>query len=196
MQPTHPVIAQPLLDRFVGLMQVANAFYRGNSANPAKAMDLSQSDVQRLFRSLNRFGVRYLLVGGMANMVHGYIRATEDLDLWIRVGDENKKSLVQALIENDVAGADLLLNVPLLFGWSTVTVGKQGFTLDMGHSLKAFADTDFDVCYARARDATFDDVPFKVIHLTDLITEKKATGRPKDLGDVYELSKLQQRLKL
>ncbi|MEZ0486992.1 hypothetical protein [Fibrella aquatica] len=190
MQPTYPVIAKPLLDRFVGLMQVANAFYRGNSANPAKTMDISQSDVQSLFRSLNRFGVHYLLVGGMANIVHGYIRATEDLDLWIRADDANKASLVQALVENNVVGAELLMNVPLLFGWSTVTVGKQGFTLDMGHSLKAFADTDFDACYARARDATFDDVPFKVIHLNDLITEKKATGRPKDLGDVDELTKL------
>lgn len=190
MQPTCPVIAQPLLDRFVGLMQVANAFYRANAANPAKAMDISQSDVQHLFRSLNRFGVQYLLVGGMANMVHGYIRATEDLDLWIRADDANKASLVQALAENDVVGAELLLNVPLLFGWSTVSVGKQGFTLDMGHSLKAFTDTDFDACYARALDATFDDVPFKVIHLNDLITEKKATGRPKDLGDVDELTKL------
>ena len=190
MQPTYPVIAKPLLDRFVGLMQVANAFYRGNSANPPKSMDISQSDVQSLFRSLNRFGVQYLLVGGMANIVHGYIRATEDLDLWIRADDANKAGLVQALAENNVAGAGLLLNVPLLFGWSTVTVGIQGFTLDMGHSLKAFADTDFDACYARGRDAMFDDVPFKVIHLNDLITEKKATGRPKDLGDVDELSKL------
>ncbi len=190
MQPTYPLSAQPLLDRFVGLMQVANTFYRGNTANSPKQMDISQSDVQALFRSLNRFGVQYLLVGGMANIVHGYVRTTEALDLWIRAGDENKACLVQALADNEVAGADLLMNVPLLFGWSTVTVGKRDFTLDMGHSLKAFADTDFDACYARARDATFDDVPFKVIHLTDLITEKRATGRPKDLGDVDELVKL------
>ena len=191
MPPTYPLPAQPLLDRFVGLMQVANAFYRGNTANPPRQIDISQSDVQDLFRSLNRFGVRYLLVDGMANIVHGYVRTTEDLDLWIRVGDENKAHLVQALTENGVAGAQLIINVPLLFGWSTVMVGKRSFTLDMGHSLKAFADTDFDVCYARARDATFDDVPFKVIHIADLITEKRATGRPKDLGDVDELIRIQ-----
>ena len=61
------IVARPLLDRFVGLMQVANAFYHGNPANPPKRMDLSQDDVQRLFRSLNRHQVRYLLVGGMAS---------------------------------------------------------------------------------------------------------------------------------
>lgn len=193
MQPALSISAQPLLDRFVDLMDVAGAFYRGNQANPPKAMNISQDDVQTLFRSLNRHSVQYLLVGGMANIVHGYIRTTEDLDLWIRVGDENKAHLVQALTENEVAGAELLLNVPLLFGWSTVSVGKQGFTLDMGHSLKAFADQEFDACYARALDATFDDVPFKVLSLSDLITEKKATGRPKDLGDVDELTKLIER---
>ena len=190
MQPARAIPAQPLLDRFVGLMQVAGAFYQGDPANPPKAMDISQDDVQALFRSLNEHGVQYLLVGGMVNIVHGHIRTTEDLNLWIRVGDENKARLVQALAQNDVAGAELLLNVPLLFGWSTVSVGKRGFTLDMGHSLKAFADEEFDACYDRARDATFDDVPFKVLNLNDLITEKKATGRPKDLVDVDELSKL------
>ncbi|MBO0932817.1 hypothetical protein [Fibrella aquatilis] len=192
MHPTLVIPAQPMLDRFVGLMQVAGAFYRGNAANPPKVMDISQDDVQTLFRSLNAHGVQYLLVGGMANIVHGYIRTTEDLDLWIRVGDENKAQLVQALAENEVAGAELLLNVPLLFGWSTVSVGKRGFTLDMGHSLKAFADEEFDACYARARQATFDDVPFKVLNLTDLIAEKKATGRPKDLGDIDELLRIQK----
>lgn len=184
------IAARPMLDRFVGLMQVANAFYRSNPANPPKRMTISQEDVQRLFRSLNAHGVQYLLVGGMANIVHGYVRATEDLDLWIRIGDDNKVNLIKALDENDVAGAGLLRNVPLLFGWTTVSVGKQGFTLDMGHSLKAFADSEFDACYARARTASFDEVPFKVIHLNDLITEKRATGRPKDLGDVDELNKL------
>ncbi len=190
MQPALSIPTQPLLDRFVGLMQVANAFHRGNSANPPKLMDISQDDVQALFQSLNKHDVQYLLVGGMANIVHGYIRATEGLDLWIKPGDTNKANLIQALLENEVTGAEHLANVPLLFNWSTVSIGKRGFTLDMGHALKAFADTEFDACYARACAATFDDVPFNVIHLQDLITEKRAVGRPKDLGDVDELIKL------
>ena len=184
------ITARPLLDRFVGLMQVVDTFYRSNPANPPKRMDISQDDVQRLFRSLNQHQVRYLLVGGMANIVHGYVRATDGLDLWIRAGDENKANLIQALSENEVAGVNLLMNVPLLFGGTTVSVGKRGFALDMGHALKAFADTDFDLCYARARDALFDDVPFEVIYLTGLITERQATGRPKNLGDVDELKRL------
>lgn len=182
--------ADDLLTRLVGLMDVVATFYRANPKNPIKPMDISREDVTGLFRSLNQHQVQYLVVGGMATALHGYVRATEDLDLWIRVGDENKAGLIAALEENDVAGATYLKDVPLLFGWTSVVVGRRGFTLDMGHALKAFADTDFDACYARAVDASFDGLPFKVIHMNDLITEKQATGRPKDLLDVDELTKL------
>ena len=62
----------------------------------------------------------------------------------------------------------------------------------MGYNLKAFRDVDFDACYERAIDVTFDGVSFKVIQLNDLITEKLATGRPKDLNDVDELIKIKK----
>ncbi|WP_461108577.1 hypothetical protein [Spirosoma koreense] len=156
-------------------------------------MDISREDVTHLFQSLNDHHVHYLLVGGMATAIHGYIRATEDLDLWVRIGEDNKQNLIAALLENDVAGAIYLKDRSLLVGWTSVVAGKRGSTLDMGHSLKAFSDEDFDTCYTRAVDASFDGVPFKVIHLNDLITEKQATGRLKDLSDVEELIKLRDR---
>lgn len=156
-------------------------------------MDIADDDVLRLLESLGRYNVQFLLVGGMAGVVHGHIRTTQDMDLWLKSDEENKLNLIRALEENEVAGAAYLKDVPLLFGWTSVAVGKYGFTLDMGYTLKAFSDHDFDACYARALDATFDGVPFKVIQLNDLITEKLATGRPKDLGDVDELLKLKDR---
>lgn len=189
MPTTLPLPVDARMMSFERLMEVVAQFYRANPKNPPKQMDISRDDVKDLFRSLNTHQVKYMLVGGMALAMHGYIRATQDLDLWIRVND-NKTNLIAALSENGVAGAEYLKDVPLLFGWSSVTVGKRGFTLDMGHALKAFGAVDFDLCYDRAVDATFDDVPFKVIHLNDLITEKLATGRPKDLGDIEELTKI------
>jgi hypothetical protein len=182
------------LTSFVMLMEVVRTFYRANPMNPPKRMDINRDDVTDLFRSLNRHGVRYLLVGGMATAMHGYIRATEDLDLWIQVGESNKQNLIVALQENNVVGASYLNDIPLLFGWTSVVAGKHGFTLDMGHSLKAFSNEDFDACYARALDASFDEVPFKVIHLNDLIAEKQATGRLKDLSDVEELLKIKKNI--
>ncbi|MCX6219330.1 nucleotidyltransferase [Spirosoma sp.] len=155
-------------------------------------MNIADDEVLSLLKSLNRHKVQFLLVGGMAGVVHGHIRTTQDMDLWLKSDAETKASLILALKENNVVGADYLKDVPLLFGWTTVAVGKYGFTLDMGYQLKAFRDVDFEVCYERAIDIVFDEVPFKVIQLNDLITEKLATGRPKDLNDVDELIKIKK----
>ncbi|MFD2571591.1 nucleotidyltransferase [Spirosoma soli] len=153
-------------------------------------MNIADDDVRLLLESLNRYSVQFLLVGGMAGVIHGHVRTTQDMDLWIKSDEQNKHNLILALKENEVAGADYLKDVPLIFGWSSVSVGKYGFTLDMGYNLKAFRDVDFDVCYKRAIEVTFDGVTFKVIQLNDLITEKLATGRPKDILDIEELNKI------
>lgn len=191
-----PLVARDRLARFARLMEVASAFRRAIPNNPAPPMDISLDDIQVLFRSLYKHDVQFMLIGGMASVLYGANRTTADLDLWIRADDANKNRLIDALTENDVVGAEYLREVPLLFGrtrpgWTSVRVGKSGFELDMGHALKAFADTDFDTCYARAKIASFDEVPFRVISMADLIIEKQATGRGKDLDDVNELIKLQ-----
>lgn len=171
-------------------MGIASKLYHANPNNPPKNMGIADDDVLRLLTSLNRYNVQYLLVGGMAGVVHGHVRTTQDMDLWLKSDEETKANLILALEENGVAGATYLRTVPLMFGWPSVAVGQYGFTLDMGHSLKAFGETDFDTCYERAVDASFDGVPFKMIHLNDLLTEKRTTGCPKDLIDVEELQKI------
>lgn len=179
------------LEALIHLNGVADKLYRSNPRNKNKySMDISSEDVLQLLKSLNKYQVQYLLVGGMAGVVHGHIRTTMDMDLWIGNTRENTEAFVQALLENDVVGAELLRAMPLIFGWTSVRFGKSGFELDLGHALKAFAEADFETCYERALIADFDGVPFRVIHLRDLITEKKATARKKDLADVEELQRI------
>ncbi|WP_229248235.1 hypothetical protein [Dyadobacter sandarakinus] len=173
------------------LNKLAGRLLRSNSRNnDTTLMDISSDDVLRLLSSLNQHQVKYLLVGGMAGVVHGHIRTTQDMDLWVKSGSANTIAFVQALKENNVAGADLLMDMPLIFGWTSVRFGETGFELDLGHTLKAFNEQDFDACFERSLLADFEGVPFHVIHLKDLITEKKASGRFKDLGDMEELQKI------
>lgn len=178
------------LKAFTRLMTIASKLYHANPKNPPKPMNIADDDVQHLLESLSRHNVQFLLVGGMAVVVHGHVRTTQDIDLWLKSDEQNKANLILALDENGVAGAAYLKDVPLIFGWTSVAVGKYGFTLDMGYQLKAFREVDFDACYERAIEITFDGISFKVIQLNDLITEKLATGRPKDISDVEELIKL------
>ena len=176
--------------QFISLMQTASRFYHANPRNPPKNMDISSQDVQTLLESLNRFQVKYLLVGGMAGMVHGHTRTTFDLDLWIRNDTENHQSLKSVLKENKVSGADFLPK-QLVFGYTSVIFGENSLELDLGHELKS--KLDFDECYTHSIEASYDEVPFRVIHLKDLIIEKRATGRLKDLMDLEELEKIQKR---
>jgi hypothetical protein len=179
------------IENFSRLNRLAGKLYRANPLNKKPVcMDISSEDVQQLLESLNRYHVRYLLIGGMAGVVHGHIRTTQDMDLWIKNELENTKALIRALSENDVAGSDLLLNMPLIFGYTSVRFGMSGFELDLGHALKVFSEADFDACYERALLADLDGVSFPVIQLRDLITEKEATGRRKDLADVEELQRI------
>lgn len=179
------------LEAFLRLKHVEGDLRRSNpKLKNRRSMDISSGDVLQLLKSLNQHQVRYILVGGMAGVVHGHVRTTMDMDLWISNTRENTEAFVRALFENEVVGAELLRTMPLIFGWTSVRFGKSGFELDLGHALKAFAETDFDACYERALVADYNGVPFRVLHLRDLITEKKATARHKDLGDVEELQRI------
>lgn len=196
MQPATllPVVdATDRLRAFRRLMHVASKFYHANPSNPPLSMDLGDEDVQNLLRNFNAHGVRYLLVGGFAVMLHGYTRTTQDLDVWVDSGATNRRSLVAALHQTGVAGAELLRYNPLGFGWTSVRFGKSSFELDLGEDLKAFRALDFATCYERAIRAEFEGVPFRVLHLNDLLREKRSAGRLQDLADAEELEKIAQR---
>ncbi len=47
-------------------------------------MDVMDGDLLEFWRILNKYGVRYIMVGGFAVNMHGFIRATKDSDLWLK----------------------------------------------------------------------------------------------------------------
>jgi hypothetical protein len=115
--------------------------------------------------------------------------------LWVKKTEDNQTRLVKALQENEVIAADLLQNSPLVFGWTSVRFGKNQLELDLGNELKAFKILDFDVCYARANQGFIEDVALKVLHINDLLTEKRTNPRYKDLADAEALEEIIKRLK-
>lgn len=56
-------------------------------------------DFRDFLSILNEKQVRYLIVGGWALGVHGYVRATGDMDIWIGTEDENVDGLIESLVE-------------------------------------------------------------------------------------------------
>ena len=60
-------------------------------------------DFKEFLRLLNEHRVEYLLIGGYAVAVHGYPRATEDLDVWVDLDAQNAQGLVTAQCANRAA---------------------------------------------------------------------------------------------
>lgn len=132
---------------------------------------------------LNRAEVEYLLVGGFAVNHYGYHRSTQDIDFWIAVSDANFDRLLAAVrdfFEGNLEGLDksFLKNNEALF------LGGVPNKIEV---FKFCSGLEFSDAYQRRIETTIDGVPVKMICLNDLKTNKRASGRHKDLADLENL---------
>jgi hypothetical protein len=153
--------------------------------------------IEWVLAPLERAGVRYLVVGGVAVVLHGYLRTTLDLDLVIHLEPDN---LERALTVFEDLGLQPLAPVPLRSFLSpqareiwtrekNMTVfslwhpGRPGFALD----LFVQEPFDFDAVYRRALHVSLEEMQATVVSLEDLVAMKQATGRTRDIEDIKAL---------
>ena len=127
--------------------------------------------------------VEYLVVGAFAMAFHRYLRATGDIDLWIRNSDENADKVWQALSKfaaplSDVSKADL--STPEM----VFQIGVEPNRIDI---LTAISSVDFNTAWNRRITFEFGSLSISVIDKTSLLQNKRATNRPKDAGDILWL---------
>ena len=144
---------------------------------------LLTADFKEFLRLLNANRVDYLLVGGYAVGLHGYPRATVDLDIWIRATSANAERILTAVRE---FGFDLPVLESRIFvePRSIVRFGVPPFRIEV---LTAIDGVEFDSCRGRAVEFDIEGLPVPVISLADLKTNKRAAGRHKDLADLDNL---------
>lgn len=152
-------------------------------------MDILDEDILSLWRSLNNNDVRYIMIGGFATNLHGYNRATNDIDLWIDDTLQNRKNLRKALKEQGSGDYDVIESMQFVPGWTDFQL-NFGFKLDVMTSVKGLENIGFEECYNFAVIAEIEKIQVKFLHFNHLIICKKATGRPKDLLDIEELEKI------
>ena len=132
---------------------------------------------------LNRAGVEYLLVGGYAVNHYGYHRFTGDIDFWIAVSDENFDRLLAAV--RDFFGGDLDgLDKKFIQENEAVFFGGVPNKIEV---FKHCSGLEFSQAYPRRVETTIDGEPVKLIGLSDLKINKRASGRNKDLADLDNL---------
>lgn len=187
---------QERIELFSKVNELAVSFNNANPlSSPMSAIDFRDKDVFQFFHDLEKRKVKYLLVGGFAMAFHGYVRATSDLDLWIKDDPENIEKLKLVFSENGVVGIEKIKSLQLVAGFTQFKVGNSGFVVDPMTSMKAFNSFDFDRCYERAKPGEFNGIHFKVIHMNDLLKEKEATNRPKDQADIIHLREMKKNQK-
>ena len=128
--------------------------------------------------------VRFLIVGGYALAAHGLPRATGDLDAWVWINPENAQNIMRALnafgfqnlslTESDFSKED-----------SIIQLGYPPFRIDILTSIDGVA---FDQAWEKKIVVELNGMNVPFIGREDLITNKKATGRPQDLADVSRLT--------
>lgn len=151
-------------------------------------MDVYDEDLLEFWKALNTNLVKYLMVGGFAVNMHGYTRATKDVDVWIKDDEQNRRNLGKAL---EIFGYGEIDWCELQFipGWTNFYIGK-GIMLDILINMKGLEDYTFDECLALATIAEIDGVIVPFLHINHLIANKKAVNRSKDQIDVMELEKI------
>ena len=141
-------------------------------------------DFQDFLRLLNANAIRYVVVGGYAVAYHGYVRYTGDLDLFVELSVNNAAKLVCALRE---FGFDLPQLKPALFlrKGRIVRLGYEPMRLEI---LNEIDGVSFQECYRHRRRSRVGDLRVNFIALPQLLRNKRASGRQKDLADVEALT--------
>jgi hypothetical protein len=107
------------INLFSKINRTAIAFHNANpSLTDMTPIDLNDDEVLSFLKDMQHEGVAYIVVGGFAMAFHGHIRATIDLDLWIKDEKENLEKFKDVLITNGVVGLDKTRSLELIAGFT------------------------------------------------------------------------------
>jgi hypothetical protein len=142
-----------------------------------------------MLQYLSDEGVKFLLVGAYALAVHGYPRATKDIDFFVWADSENAAKLLRALARFGTPIKDL----------SVADFASEGSVFQIGvgprriEILTRIDGVTFPEAYARRLTVSLECIDVPVISREDLIANKRASGRTQDLADIERLMRLRSR---
>ena len=145
-------------------------------------------DFADLLTELCEADVEFLLVGGWAVILYGHVRATDDMDIFVRASKTNSERVVAAL---EAFGAPLRAH-----GVTSGNFAKEGDAYRFGIAplkvevLTKISGVSFDEARQGSKTFDHDGLQIPSIGRLALIANKKAAGRHKDLADVEELERL------
>jgi hypothetical protein len=146
-------------------------------------------DFKDLLCAFNDQGVEYLVVGAHALAAHGHVRATKDLDVWVRPEPTNARRVLAAL---RAFGAPLqgLVEADLAHPGLIFQMGVPPLRIDV---LTAIDGVSFDEAWRVRLRARFAEMEVPVLSREHLIQNKRTVGRLQDLADIERLEQTPDR---
>jgi predicted nucleotidyltransferase len=132
-----------------------------------------------VFKSLQRHDVKYVVIGGVAAILHGVPRATFDVDILIEATPDNSKRLLDALLDAGLGSASLTTAEDILA--NEITVFKDRVRVDVQTTTPGIQFAD---AWQRRKTITYQGQKFFILSRQDLIASKRAAGRSVDMEDV------------
>lgn len=136
--------------------------------------------------ALNNNDAEYVLVGGMAVILHGYVRGTGDMDIWVNKTKDNYTKVVKAFHEFGMPVFDMTESAFLGNDFDVWSIGVSPVKIEIMTAVKGLT---FDETFKMSQIYNEDGLDIRFIHLTHLIEAKKAAGRFRDLDDIEQLTK-------
>jgi hypothetical protein len=149
-------------------------------------MEKLNQDFREFIALLEKHAVEYLIVGGYAVAFHGFPRYTGDIDFFVAVSESNATGLL-AVFED--------------FGFGNIGIEKADFqqpdfVVEIGREprkiqvLTGIDGVTFEECRQHGITETYGGMSLNFIGIDELLRNKLAAARAKDLIDVHALREL------
>ena len=143
-------------------------------------------DYRDILHALAGENAEFLLVGAHAMAAHGYVRATMDIDIWVMSSRDNARAVLRALKRfgaplHDLTEADLQKDDTIF------QIGVAPRRIDI---ITGATGLRFDEALVRSIALDIEGIQVRILSLDDLIRNKRASGRAKDLADAEALESL------
>ena len=137
-------------------------------------------DYKEMLQFLQKHDVDHILVGAYALAAQGYPRSTLDIDIWVRPDNDNSSKIYKALVEFGAPLKDI----------NEDTFKEKGIVFQIGVApcridiiTEISGDIEFTDANTRSIKTEIEGISLNVLSIEDLIKNKEATGRPKDIED-------------
>ena len=143
-------------------------------------------ELEKISIALRKNNVEFMLIGGFAVNFHGYSRATNDLDIWLKPNTENFVNFINTLKDLDYDTEELTNSV---FNPKKTFVRLPFDNINIEFLTHIPGEIPFLEALKQSESIKIGETAFPVMGYDHLIQNKKATNRSKDLNDIVELEK-------